>query len=68
MNTSRLENNYKFEKIENNPHAMGNSNDHSNVTSRNTPAATSSETYLLTLPTSENLPLSSYGLSAHKMC
>ena len=27
--------------------------------------ATSSETYPLTLPTSENLPLSSYGLSVH---
>ena len=30
--------------------------------------AISSETYPLTLPTSEKLPLSSYGLSAHNRC
>ena len=41
-NASRLENNYKFKKIENNPDAMGNNNAHSSVTSRNTPGATSS--------------------------
>ena len=64
-NASRLENNHKFEKIESNLIAMGNNNAHSCVSSKNTPAPTLSETYPLTLPTSENFPLSSYGLSTH---
>ena len=56
-NVLRTENNYKLEKNEIISTAMGNNNGHSSVMSKKTPAANSSGTYPLTLPTNEKLPL-----------
>ena len=62
-NVVRTKNKYKFEKTDIHSSATGNNNAHSSITLVTTPAANSSETYLLTLPTNEKVTSSLCGLS-----